>query len=104
LEIETNDVRLSFPPKRPAEALARLGGALRAERTRESADFRRVFSAEKIEYNYIMFSSRGEARGICESKFTPEPNTPDETEHFFPQEKSGGVQKKLFLQMRSIIP
>jgi hypothetical protein len=44
-----------------------------------------------IEHNHIMFSRRGEARGKCDSIFTPEPSTPDETEHFFPQEKSGGV-------------
>jgi hypothetical protein len=82
LEIETNDVRLSFPPKRPAEALARLGGALRAERTRESADFRRVFSAEKIEYNHIMFSAPREPPRKHESVFRAGANR-DETTRIF---------------------
>jgi hypothetical protein len=37
-----------------------------------------------------MFSRRGEARGKCDSIFTPEPNTPDETE-YRSEARNGGV-------------
>jgi hypothetical protein len=50
---------------------------LRAERTRESADFRRVFSAEKIEYNHIRFSALREP--------------PRKTERFF---RAGAIEMR----------